>query len=408
MMRKFSIDTGMGQPILAKRFMQLVGPRIFGTAWSDADIRSLLDPEGKLEIMTLFMGNSEDPAHRRFFVQARILDMLAAEEIVAAVDIPKPNWEKICVDAWSGDPDFENYFSALSPEQWGAMNAQKIVEHKHGRTGRLLASIDDEDESDDEVSSDIEFAQNFDRVRPYFQALKSLKSLSVTATVTGAYWAELIGEGSVPFIDSRLDWVGSRLMVPAKYLDFDYSHPTVSQASPLIVRKAPLGQNEPQQSKAAVMEKIARKALEGYLDRMLGKYQLKIQNPAEAVKRVAQQPHYIDNTGWGQQFMEGERHYWPLVIAATWRVIALKLKKKEISLTENHPEYGVQAKIRKDLLDYLDAQTADVHERPSENSLKKIIKGICNQFYGQEHEANIFFNLTDAGLMMQREKPAKE
>ncbi len=406
MQGRFSIDTGMRQPIQARRFMQLVGPKIFGAAWSETDIRSSLDAEAKTLLGTLFIGDSDNPAHRRFFVQGRILDALAAEEIIADVAIRKPDWTKICADAWIHDPDFATYFSGLSSENWGDRNAQQIAVRKLGRERRPIVTTDEDDDFDDDVSNDTEFDRILDQVRPYFEAVKSLENYSVTATVAAAYWAELITSDSGDLLGDRLDWVSSRLKVSSKDLDFVYTPPSAGGASHLIVRKAPTMPIEAKQSKAAALQKMALNAVEGFLDKTQKHYLFLIQNPSDAVMKVSQQPHFIEKTGWGQQFMERERFYWPLVIAATWRVIAFKLKKKQISLTGNYPERGIQVDIRKKLDAYLQLQTVDTPESPSESSLKKIVSAVCDQLYGEEEEANIFFNLTDADVMMKREKTA--
>ena len=108
--RKFMVRRS-NVTITGTKLMQVLCYKIFGATWSDQDISATASAP---TVVTFFISDSESSAHRKQFVQRRIIEGLADEILVATITIPYPDWAQLCHDAWNGDATFMKYFSGAT------------------------------------------------------------------------------------------------------------------------------------------------------------------------------------------------------------------------------------------------------------------------------------------------------
>ena len=140
--RKF-IDSRPNITITGTKLMQVLGYKIFGATWSDQDISA---KASTTTVRTFFTGDSESSAHRKQFVQRRIIEALADGILVASVAIPTPDWAKLCYDAWKGEATFLKYFSSATLNDISDLSREELAEKFLGR--RQFSPDEDDDEFD--------------------------------------------------------------------------------------------------------------------------------------------------------------------------------------------------------------------------------------------------------------------
>lgn len=351
-----------GHPLRARDFMHAVGLRTFGDLWEFQDIKTEISDSDPYRL-----GNSQQSEDRKIFVQFNILDALATGKITAEVHIGGISPRDLYYRLWCRDPAhklFKRAFPNGSPPEYDGDADSNCYEELVNRLLPARPSDHSGQKSSADLAHAIAIKENIrDELEDAWLDFEEEVPEDLTARIGQDFWVKSLERCTV-------DWYRSDVEIPARDL-------VLELADSALGRKIKLDEEMLQSRSVTAI--------------------LWIRNAESAIKTASTIPAALEKIDWGTEHLKNKKYNGPELIAAIWRIIAIKELKRG---------HGVQAKILEHLEEFLNRELREGETTPphTDSRLLNVVSEICHQWENFEFDADITVN-TGAHL---RKPPRKK
>ena len=339
-------------------FMNVVGSIIFEGSWESSDIEAVVSLQ-----YPYWLGDIDTPENRKTFVQHQILEALASEFIEAEVRISDVPLRTLHYQLW---------VRQLENKDFAAEHPQEPVQDTTSKDGggeiedaiELEADEEDDDVNDEETELPKENEEKARRLRAFENTLPKFFHPRIFA----GFWRNQLERPNI-------DWSRSVVVVPAHQLTFDSAGGNRSNSERWL-NSTILGSHHKDRS-------------------------FDIRNAELALAKIGI-PYPDGVKGFvRRQFPQQDEYFWPEIIAAIWRIVAVK------GLGTKH---GDNALIRDELDKYfVEAGFTDTagNKQPGISTLNKVIGEVVDQFKRKELHTPVLVNTNTYSPKLLSKKPHK-